>query len=170
MRKTFYILIIVLFSVGFAIGQTKGKPTPRKPLSVSRFADAEKAWIPFWNQITLSVRNREKALFKELIVPDYYCFEGADGGCSCSNYPDRRDIFFCGIDHLARWHNDPLMTWWKDVGNLIFNKKLKIGKIQSLEGYIGRSISYGINNGRSANFSFRSNNKWYLESMGSFGE
>ena len=55
------------FSFSLAIGQTKGKVTVRNPVQVSKLAEAEKAWLPFWMRFRKSIISRDKELFKTMM-------------------------------------------------------------------------------------------------------
>ena len=71
MKKIVYFWIILLFSFCLAVGQTRGKATVRKPIVVSQFAEAEKAWVLFWNNFREAVRIRNSKSLYNLMAEDF---------------------------------------------------------------------------------------------------
>lgn len=115
MKRVSSFWAIVLFSVGLAIGQAKGKATIRKPVSVSKRAEANQGWIPFWSQFGNVIRRRDyEALKSMMVVKDFDCWMGDK-----PNSLDPKDR--CIADGRSSKGGDYEVTW-NDVSNLISSR------------------------------------------------
>lgn len=158
MKRIICLCVILLCSISFAVAQgakpgrtnTNGKKVVKKTV-VSPFAEAEKAWIPFWRDFKQAVKNRDKDSLKEMISKNYTCYENSSGECSCSNFADKRNIFFCEFEDI-----------WKRLSELL-TSKISFGKTQIIEGEISKSANrkYGDFTEYYV-FKFELNSKWQL--------
>lgn len=71
MKKIVYFCIILLFSFSLTLGQTKGKAAVQKPSTVSLFAEAEKAWAPFWGSFRSAIVSRDTVRLRVLFARSY---------------------------------------------------------------------------------------------------
>jgi len=157
MKKIVYFWIILLFSFSLTIGQTNGNGTVRKPLQVSQFAEAEKAWGPFWGNVKTAIRMHDRESLKELISVEYRCYS------RCGNYVDKRDAFFDLFESLDS-------KWWGQLG-WIFEKGTRVGKIRNEDGKMARTVSSDKSRelGTDADFSYQKNGKWYFTEISGWG-
>lgn len=157
MKRISCVLIIILISVNLVIGQGRVGASVRRSLHVSKFAEAEKAWIPFWERFTRTIRNHDGKFFKELISKDYECH------CNCVSSADKRDTFFClfGSTDIN----------WREHFIWILDKKTEIRKINSDEGNIVRTVSSDKSreHGNDAVFNYEKDGNWYFWGSSGWG-
>lgn len=170
MVRKAYCLATLLFCCGsVAIAQKSKKPVVRTPAAVSQFAEAEKAWLPFWNNFRKAVKERDKNSLKAMISKNFECFEWSE--CKCEKYPDKRDIFFCETRETAR-RLDIKFDWWEELDWIFFKPRFgttKVEQIQEIDGQILRSVEYRNDGYRFAEFVYQQDGQWYFQRVGSGG-
>jgi hypothetical protein len=157
MKKIIYLFCILLCSSSFVWLQgqdarLRRNKTVENKTTNPEFSEAEKGWIPFWNNFTKAIKNRDRRSLKEMISKDYTCYSNV-GECSCENFADKREIAFCGYEDF--WH---VIT--------PSNSKIRFGKAQKLEGKIIKSVEQSVGDfTRYYTFSFEEND-WHLNTYG----
>ncbi|CAN5578235.1 hypothetical protein BH10ACI1_BH10ACI1_08670 [soil metagenome] len=156
MNRIVCLCVILLCSISFAFAQGgRGRTRQTKKPVVKKIdpqiAEAEKAWIPFWKEFTVEIKNRDKESLKMMIAEDY-------NGSFCDYEPsNKREGFFC--------------RGWSDIYADFFNKvpfssRYVLSKIVKAELDDGTKILRGWDSKNPEwggySFEYRSNGKWYL--------
>lgn len=151
MRLFICISLIVFCFTTSNIAQKVKKPTVVKPVVVSQFAEAEKAWIPFWRDFKRALGDRDKNAFQETISKEYT----GTGNCRDANFSDKRLGYFCNNQ----------LKWWEGL-IWIFSKGIKVKKIQRVYSEIERRVTTDESKevGDIAIFRFENDGNWYFRS------
>jgi len=165
-KVSFFFVCLMVVLLGFsalpAIGQTKSKPTKHRVVKKvdPLIAEAEKAWASFWPNFKTAIKTRDLDSLKPMVSKDYRCTSrsayarSSDSECACENFADRRDSFFCEYRVNEMW----------DGFNFIFQRSLRLGKIQKTIEGIEREVSRENGNGARDWLQFRFGNDgiWYF--------
>ena len=166
MKRIVCLCVILLCSISFAFAQGgRGRTTKKKPVVKKidpQIAEAEKAWVVFWKNFKMSIKNRNINSFLEMMSEEYDVSGEYDRDGNCKGISNKKEAFLC----VFKKNND----WWELI-DWVLSKEVRIYKIRKEEEKIVRWIEVGNSEvSQSANFAYEPNGKWYFVSYGSHSE